>query len=212
MFKTLGTFFKSFQTQDSPRELTSPEQLVKGDMFRIADSYAIPEDLRGQTFQVQKVATYFYNDAATPQFIIKSGTNKPMFLSIEDFDGESQIVISKKLKSKEVEALFSWKRLRAAMKNENDRDIQPLKDATHDDWLAASYSRRVFGAKGQYFEKDLRHATQVPAGGEPFQYYEYYTDDETQSFEIEAWEGDELEVCLGLIRPMSDIEELWKHS
>lgn len=211
MLKALGSLIKSFKKQEIPVELTSPEQLSKGDMLRFADGFAIPEELRGETFLVQKVATYFYGDTGSPQFVIKSGDRKPLYLSIEDFDGEELIVISKKLKNKEVESLFSWDQLRTAMKDENSRNITTNQD-TSNHWLANNYSRRVFGAKGHYFEKDIRHSDGVPPGGEAFQYFEYYTADENKSLEIEVWDGDEVEVCLGLVRPMTDVVELWRKS
>lgn len=211
MFKAIGTYFKSLKKQEAPEEITSPTQLSKGDMLRFADSFSLPEGLRGETFQVQKVATYFYTDEPTSQFVIKSGSNKPLFLSIEDFDGEEQVVISRKLKNKEVESLVGWDAIRAAMKNENNRDIT-INESSSDSWLADSYSRRVFGAKGHYFEKDHRNSSSLPAGGEHFSYYEFYTPDESKSLEIEAWDGDEIEVCVGLVRPMSDINEFWKRS
>lgn len=212
MLKALSSLIKSFKKQDTLEELTSPEQLSKGDMLRFSDGFAIPEDLRGQTFQVQKVATYFYGDAGSPQFVIKSGDQKPLYLSIEDFDGEELIVISRKLKNKEVEALFGWGRLRTAMKDENSREITVADQSGSDSWLANSYSRKVFGAKGHYFEKDVRHSVDIPPGGEAFKYYEYYTPDENKSLEIEVWEGDEIEVCIGLVRPMTDVVELWRKS
>lgn len=212
MLKALGSLIKSFKKQDAPEELTSPEQLSKGDMLRFADGFSIPEELRGETFQVQKVATYFYGDTGSSQLVIKSGDRKPLYLSIEDFDGEELIVISRKLKNKEVESLFGWDQLRTAMNNENTREINTTDKNSSDSWLAASYSRRVFGAKGHYFDKHIRHGNGVPPGGEPFQYFEYYTEDEKKSLEIEVWEGDEIEVCLGLVRPMTDVVELWRKS
>ncbi|MEW8625623.1 MAG: DUF4178 domain-containing protein [Candidatus Thiodiazotropha sp.] len=212
MLKTLSSLIKSFKKQDAPEELTSPEQLSKGDMLRFADGFSMPEDLRGETFQVQKVATYFYTDTGSPQFVIKSGDRKPLYLSIEDFDGEELIVISRKLKNKEVESLFGWDRLRAAMKDEDSREITVTEQDSSDSWLATTYSRRVFGAEGHYFEKDIRHNDGIPPGGETFRYFEYYTADENKSLEIEVWEGDEIEVCLGLVRPMTDVVELWRRS
>lgn len=212
MLKALGSLIKSFKQQDTPEELASPEQLTIGDMLRFADSFALPEGLRGETFQVQKVATYLYGDTGSPQFVIKSGDRKPLYLSIEDFDGEELIVISRKLKNKEVESLFGWDRLRAAMKDENSREITATDQNYSDSWLANNYSCRVFGAKGHYFEKDLRHNDSIPPGGEAFRYFEYYTADENKSLEIEVWEGDEIEVCLGLVRPMTDVVELWRRS
>ena len=212
MFKAIRSLFRSFQKQQPAEEFTSPAQLSQGDMLRFADSFAIPEELRGASFQVQKVTTYFYGDTASPQFIIKSGDRKPLYLSIEDFDGEELIVVSRKLKSKEVESLFGWDQLRTAMKNEDSRELAVKNNDHTDSWLAESYSRRVFGAKGHYFERDLRHSGAVPSGGESFNYFEYYTAEENKSLEIEVWDGDEIEVCLGLVRPMTDIDELWRKS
>jgi hypothetical protein len=212
MLKTLGSFVRSFKKQEPLDELTSPEQLSKGDMLRFSDGYGIPEELRGETFQVQKVATYFYNDTGSSQFIIKSGDSKNLYLSIENVDGEELIVISKQLKSKEVDSLFGWDQLRAAMKNEDAREITTIDADSADNWLANRYSRRVFGASGHYFEKDIRDNNGLPSGGETFTYFEYYTSEENKSLEIEVWEADEIEVSVGLIRPMTDIVELWRNS
>lgn len=212
MLKTLGSFFKSFKQQEKPRELTSAAQLTVGDMLRFTNGFGIPEGLRGETFQILEVATYFYGDKPASQFVIKGASNQPIFLSIEDFDGEESIVISKKLKHKEVDAFFGWKRLRAAMKNEDEREVITQGDITTDEWLSDNYQRQVFGASGQYYEKDVRHASTPPAGGEDFKYYEYYSQERDKSLEIEVWEGDDIEVTIGLVRPMTDVDELWSKS
>ena len=222
MLKALSSLIKSFKKQEAVKELTSPEQLSSGDMLRFSDSFVLPDDLRGETFQVQKVATYFYTDTGSPQFVIKSGNNILLYLSIQDFDGEELIVISRKLKNKEVESLFGWDRLRKSMKEENSRTIavdkHVVSESGLDNWAADSYSRRVFGATGHYFENDVRESNikgknmGIPAGGEAFKYFEYYTPDEGKSLEIEVWEGDDIEICLGLVRPMTDVVELWRKS
>ena len=221
MLKALSSLIKSFKKQEAIKELTSPEQLSKGDMLRFVDSFALPDSLRGETFQVQKVATYFYTDNPSPQFVIKSGNSAPLYLSIQDFDGEELVVVSRKLKNKEVDSLFGWDKLREAMKDEDSREIvanqQMGSDSDSDRWIvnwaADSYSCRVSGgATGHYFGSDMRQSVGVPAGGEAFKYFEYYTPDEGKSLEVEVWEGDEIEVCLGLIRPMMDVVELWKKS
>ncbi len=213
MLKTLGSLIKSFKKQETAKALTSPKQLSKGDILRFADSFAMPDDVRGQTFQVQKVATYFYADTGSPQFVIKSGNSTPFYLSIQDFDGEELVILSRKLKNKEIASLFDWDKLHKAMKDETEREIRTAEVASDTwiaNWAADHYSRRVFGATGQYFDYDVRGSDGIPAGGEMFKYFEYFTSDEGKTLEIEVWEGDEIEVCLGLVRPISDITELWR--
>ena len=213
MLNALSSLIKSFKKGETVKALTSPEQLSKGDMLKFADSFAMPEDVRGQTFLVQKVDTYFYTDTGSPQFVIKSGNSTPFYLSIQDFDGEELIVLSRKLKNKEIASLFGWDRLREFMKDETTREISAIPVASDSwiaNWVADSYSRKVFGATAHYFDRDVRDSYGVPAGGEVFKYFEYFTPDEGKSLEIEVWEGDEIEVCLGLVRPMADINELWR--
>jgi len=212
MFKLISSLFKSTRPVKHERSLTSLHDLLAGDMVKFSGSFGLPEDVRGETFRVQKISTYFFGDTGTPQFVIKSGDNKPIFLTIEDFDGEEHLVLSRKLKHKEVEALVGWNALKSAMKDDSNKSVQVQSDADQSGWLTNAYQRRVGGGEGVYFERDLRSLTSVPNGGEKFKYYEFYSDDEAKSLEVEVWEGDEYEVCIGLVRPFSDITEYWPSS
>lgn len=212
MLKMFRSLFKSYTgPNQAARQIDNPKQLQVGDLFKMSDSFALPSELRGESFQVQQVATYFYTDIGVPEFVIKSGPNKPLFLSIEDFDGEEQLILSRKLKRKEVEALFGWDAVKELTTRETTTEIVPRAPG-EDEWLADAYHRRVFGGTGRYFERDLRDGPAPGSGGEPLHYYEFYDAEERCSFEVEAWEGDELEVCIGLVRPFSDIVEYWPHS
>lgn len=205
MLKLLSNFFRSFQTQQAPREIQSPKELQAGDMFKFADSFSLPESLRDETFQVQKVATYFYTDTPNYEYVIKSGPNKPLFLSIEDFDGDELLVISRKLKRKEVSELMGSDAIKQALA---DRDAE-FQCSSQDDWFASNYSCKVHGAEAAYFDRAIAMGSSQPGGGEQCRYYEYYSSDEKHSFEIEVWDGNEQEFCAGIVRPFTDIVEYW---
>jgi hypothetical protein len=212
MLKLLKSLLGTTGNHPSARNLSGPGDLTCGDLIKFADSYGLPEGVRAETFKVQKVATYFYADEPCPQFVIKGASNAPLFLTIEDFDGEEFLVISKKLKHKEVEDVVGWNALKSSM-NGGASGSLPTSPAQYDSrdsaWLAEAYEKRVGGGEGRYFEKDLRSSSSAPGGGESFKYHEYYSDDETKLLEVEVWDGDEYEVCVGLVRPFSDIAEYW---
>lgn len=207
MFKALSALFRSRNATPAKQPLNSAEDLNKGDMIKFADSFALPVDVRDQTFQVHKISTYFYDDDATPQYVIKSGTTT-LYLTINDEAGEELIVLSKALKGKALEAAFGRDTLKQATRDESIEQLQ-AHDADSNEWLAPDYTRRVFGGQGIYYSRDLRHSVDRPSGGESFRYYEYYFSDDQKSVEMEVWEGDEMEAALSLTRPMTDIEEFW---
>ena len=204
-------FFKSLFGANSAvtklREITSPKQLRKGDMFEFRASPSLPEELSGHSFEVKKVATYFYTDCGVYEYTIKDGQNKPLFLSIEDFDGEEHIIVSKKLKRKDVEQALGTGVL-AKLVKQSEIDALDVDD-TASTWLAKQYHCKAARAKGVYFEKAIRDLDQRPSGGEAFEYFEFYSDDETRSFEIEVWEGNEIEVCHGVVLPFTSIANYW---
>ena len=84
MLKALRSIFRSYKSQPSPRTLESPLDLRQGDMFRFDEDFSLPAELRGKTFKVDKVATYFYNGPGVPEYAIRGEDGTRLFLSVED--------------------------------------------------------------------------------------------------------------------------------
>jgi len=206
MLKALRSLFRSYKEQTATRNLNSPSSLKQGDMFRFDDDFSLPIEIRGKTFTVDKVSTYFYQGPGVPEFSIRGDNGTRMFLSVEDFDGQAEIVISRKLKRKDIDSLLGWKEMKALTKDQNAESV--TLSGNIDGWTATQYERRVFGASATYTDKDLR-GFESPSRTEALKYFEFYSEDEKHSFEIEVWEGDEFEVCIGLVRPFTDITEYW---
>ena len=206
---------KSFFSQDKPVDpvsLESPLQLKKGDNFELRDSLNLPVELSGNSFEVKKVSTYFYTDTPTPELTIKDGGNCPLYLTIDPGADDELLLISRQLKRKEIESIFGYSLIKSLTKNKaiENVDAQKFSDEFKP-WLGdAKYFRKVFAGKGRYFEKDLRDSEQPSSGGEDLKYYEFHSEDEKYFLEIEVWDADEIEVCIGLTLPFSDITDYWK--
>lgn len=206
MLKQLTSWVRSLK---QPEEvLSSAAQLKQGDMLRFSDSHTLPEEIRDQPFKVKQVASYFYGDDLSPQLVIAGDSNQSLYLTFEEVDGEPVIQISKTLKRKDVNALIGWDTLKKAMKN--DDSISLLNDVIGDAWLAATYEQRVCAANGRYFEQDVRESKSMPQHGEVFTYHEFFADGVNKSLEVEVWEGNEIEVTVGILCPLSDIEDFWR--
>ncbi|GEM_PF-5804307 len=206
MLKALRSIFRSYKDQPSPRTLESPLDLRQGDMFRFDEDYSLPVELRGKTFKVDKVATYFYSGPGVPEYAIRGEDGTRLFLSVEDFDGQEEIVVSRKLKRKQVEDFIGWKAMKALTRDGASDTFTVSRPIS--DWTATEYENRVSGANATYTECDLR-GLDSPSSCEALSYYEFYSADEKHSFEIEVWEGNEYEACVGIVRPFSDIAEYW---
>lgn len=206
----LGSLFKLWfgGNKKAPRELNDPRDLQPGDVLQINDSFALPADLRGQSFEVTEVTTYRYGQSDWPEWTLKGPANKPVYLCIDENDGEPLACFSRKIKKKEFNALFGKHALAGIMQANAGFVLERVQEPESlAGWTAESYSPAELGAKGKWYERDLRKG----GGGDydPFTYYELYSDDEQFGVEVEVWDADEVDLCITLSRPLSDIRELW---
>jgi hypothetical protein len=207
LFKAL---FSSDKGKQDLRTLTSLSELQKSDFIKLNDSFALPEELRGKTFQVSSIDSYYYGDTLNTEWTLKGDVKKKVFLSINDLGDEDSIVLSYQLKKKEVEALFDWKKIKAQYQPEHEETLQCLNTSAYEGWLAAAYHRRECNGEATYFSRDCR-GQEKPTNGEHLQYFEFFNEDETRSMNIEVWSKDEVDVFISILRPESDIHEFWAH-
>ena len=206
MFNQIRSWFKSHNKQVA--ELSCASELMQGDMLRFSNSVALPEEIRDKPFKIKSVASYFYADSLSTQLVIAGDANQLLYLSFEEVDGEDFIQVSKSLKHAEVEALVGWANIKKALKNE--MDIQLLNDAIGDAWLSQTYQHRIFAASARYIDADVRQSKASSTQGEPLKYYEFKAANTNKTLEVEVWEGNEIEVGIGLLLPLSDIDDFWR--
>ena len=95
-------FNKEAQTQ---RKLTHVNQLLVGDIIVLTDSFALPESLRGQQFQVTAVNSYEYEHNTQTEWSLQGTNELSLFLSLE-VDDTTELKFSLKIEHGDVESLF----------------------------------------------------------------------------------------------------------
>jgi len=207
MFKLLKSMFSSSDKKEL-RSLDSLAELQVNDYIKLNDSFALPEELRGKTFQVESIDSYYYGQTLSTEWALKGDTKKKLYMSLSDKGDEDKIVLSYQLKKKEIEAVFGWNEIKQQY-NENFEAELICKDTSlFEGWLGERYSRRECAGKGSYFEGDYRGKSKA-SGGDDLTYYEFYDDDDNFALDVEVWSKDEVDVFISILRPESDIHEFW---
>ncbi|MFV2055169.1 MAG: hypothetical protein ACC707_01835 [Thiohalomonadales bacterium] len=198
---------------DAPgRTIDEPLELQKGDYIKLNDSFALPLLLRGQTMQITKVNTYLYGYEQVAEFNLRGEENRTIFMNYEDNDGDPFIGFSVKLKRKEIDTIFGKGVLKKVYNgNQTSLSVENKLDG-FELWLADKYEIKESAKKGQFFERDFRGSDAPTSGGEPLTYTELWSSDEKFAVEIEIWDEDEIDIMITLIRPITDVHEMWPKS
>lgn len=209
MIKLLKAIFSSGADDNKKlRDLNSLGELQNGDFIKLNDSFALPSELRGKTFQVTSIDSYFYGEELSTEWTLKGDTKKKIYMSLTDMGGEDQIVLSYQLNKREVDALFGWSELKAQMNASTQADLLCKDTSMFEGWLADTYHRREVDAEAVYFSRDMRGRGRS-GGGEELTYVEFYNDDESRSMDMEIWDVDEIDVFISILRPETDVHEFW---
>lgn len=210
MKNLLKSMFSFLKEEKQLRTLNSLSELQVNDYIKLNDSYALPEELRGKTFQVQAVDSYYYGESLSVEWTLKGDTKKKVYFSISDLCDEDRIVLSYQLKKKEVEAIFGWDDVKQQYNPDHESSLVCKDASVFDGWLADEYFRRQCAGKGLYFTGNYS-GKMKPAGGEEVTYYEFYNDTETCVMDVEVWSKDEVDVFISILRPETDVHEYWPY-
>ena len=87
------SFFKKIfnKSPNEPRKLTEVNQLLVGDIIILTDSFALPESLRGQEFQVKAVNSYEFEEKVQTEWALIGTNALEIFLSLEVEDRKSVV-------------------------------------------------------------------------------------------------------------------------
>ncbi|ODS24594.1 hypothetical protein AB835_03160 [Candidatus Endobugula sertula] len=208
MKKLFKALFSSDKADQKPRSLDKLSDLHIDDYIKLNDSFALPKELRGKTFQVNSIDSYYYGEKLSVEWTLKGETQKKVYLSLSDLGDEDRIVLSYQLNKKEVETVFGWDNIKQQYHEDYEGPLVCKNSALFEGWLDKEYYRRECAAKAVYFDRDCRRQHQ-PTGGESLTYYEFYNDDEGRSMDVEIWSQDEIDVFISILRPESDVHEFW---
>ena len=209
-------FLKGLFGKKAPpaRQLNHPNHLQIGDMISMDDSFALPQQLRGQQLRVEAVNTYEFERKQVTEWALKGHGNDTLFLSLDE-DDETYLGFSLKINRAQVEQLFDLD----AFSDIFEEDVQaqltvqtPIAEQL-EQWLGKQYHQINFAQFGYFHRQDYRGQRppqdENGATGDEFESYQLLDDEERFAVEVEVYEGGETDVMLTLYRPLSDIREYW---
>lgn len=218
---TLGhqmNFFKKIfnKSNNEQRKLTEVNQLLVGDIIVLTDSFALPESLRGQDFQVKAVNSYEFENKVQTEWALVGTNALEIFLSLE-VDDITELKLSLKIQHEDVETLFDLERFAEVFDEPGQAFLEKKSDsAITDMWSSEQYQQSVFAKVGFFHRKDHRSenlsAYEGKDSGEQFELYSLYNEEQSKGVDVEVWQDGDTEVCLTLFRPLSDIIDMYPAS
>ena len=206
-----GKWFK--KEQEKARSLSRPNDLKAGDMMQMIDSFSLPPQLKNQMLTVKEVNTYQYEYENEFEIVLQNSEGETLFLVITREDSEEQLAFSMKISRDQVDELFTLDQF-ALIFDTDDMVTLETKGSIKgfERWIAESYIQDAAPNGGYYLKGDYRNrhiSKYVEDGGERFDYIGLLSPDEEHALNIEIWDDGETDVSLTLIRPLTDIADLY---
>lgn len=211
------TFNKiSGKTKQTQRKLTHVDQLLAGDIIVLTDSFALPEVLRGQQFQVTAINSYEYEHATQTEWTLQGTDDLLIFLSL-DVDDSIELKFALKIESEDVETLFDLERFSEVFDEPGQAFLQrKIDNQLTSSWSSEQYQQSIFAKVGFFHRKDHRSENlseyKGRDAGEQFELYALYNEDQSKGLDIEVWQDGDTDVFLTLFRPLTDIVDMYSAS
>ncbi len=212
------SFFKKIFNKEAKTQhkLTHVNQLLVGDIIVLTDSFALPQALQDQQFQVTAVNSYEYQHNTQTEWTLQGNDELALFLSLE-IDDSTELKFSLKVDHEAVETLFDLDNFsqvfdepgQAFLNRQSDNEITAM-------WSSEQYQQSIFAKVGYFHRKDHRSedlsAYEGEGCGEQFELYTLYNEDQSKGIDIEVWQDGDTDVFLTLFRPLSDIIDMYPAS
>jgi len=199
-----------------PRKLTQVNQLLIDDIIVLTDSFALPESLRQQQFQVKAVNSYEFEDKVQTEWALVGTNALEIFLSLE-VDDVTELKLSLKIQHEDIEQLFDLDSFAEVFDEPGNAFLDRQADNSLTSmWSSEQYQQSTFAKVGYFHRKDHRSenlsAYEGKDSGEQFELYSLYNEDQSKGVDIEVWQDGDTEVCLTLFRPITDIIDMYPAS
>jgi len=212
------SFFKRvFGKQETPqRSLTSVKDLKKDDIIVLTDSFALPESLRKQEFQVSAVNSYEFESYTQTEWVLTGNNDNEIYLSL-DIDDKVYLKFSLKIEHEDVESLFDLDDFAEIFDEPGQAFLERKADtAKTSGWSSEQYKQNTFAVVGYFHRKDHRSETlsayEGKDSGEQFEQYVLHDADQDRGIDIEVWSDGDTDVFLTLYRPATDIIDMYPGS
>jgi hypothetical protein len=211
------SFFKNiFKKTEAARQLTSPHDLKINDIIVLTDSFALPESLRKQEFQVTAINSYEYERSTQSEWVLTGNNDIELYLAL-DMDDKTHLKFSLKIEQQDVEALFDLEDFSVIFEEDEQAFLDRKIDTeTTSGWTSDQYQQSVFAQVGYFHRKDHRSekisAYEGKDSGEQLELFVLYDQDQSRGIDLEVWQDGDTDVFLTLYRPLSDIVDMFPAS
>ena len=206
---------KLFSNEKPARQLTQVKQLQIKDIIVLSDSFALPDQLRKQQFEVTEINCYEYEHHVETEWILTGQNTEKLYLTL-DQDDANYLKFSIEIERDDVEVIFDLDQFATIFEEDACHLDTREKVADLNNWLDDSYHRQAYGKVGYFHKKDNRtqslSAYQGQGSGEQFDLYTLYNDDESKGIDVEVWQDGDTDVFLTLFRPATDIIDMYPGS
>ncbi len=211
------SFFKNiFKKSETIRQLTSPHDLKINDIIVLTDSFALPESLRKQEFQVTAINSYEYERSTQVEWVLTGNNDIELYLALE-VDDKTHLKFSLKVEQQDVESLFDLDDFSVIFDEGDNAFLDKKVDTqTTSGWTSEQYQQSVFAQVGYFHRKDHRteklSAYEGKDSGEQLELYALFDQDQSRGIDVEVWQDGDTDVFLTLYRPLSDIVDMFPGS
>ncbi|WP_448548394.1 hypothetical protein [Thalassotalea fusca] len=205
-----------FNKEQEQRKVTSPRELMIGDIIVLTDSFALPESLRQQQFQVSAINSYEFEHHTETEWVLSGHSNVELFLTL-DIDDKTYLKFALKIQHEDVESLFDLDEFSTIFDEPGEAFLEKREDnQLTNGWTAAQYQQSIFAKVGYFHRKDNRSENlsqyEGKDAGEQFELYQLLDQDQSKGIELEVWADGDTDVFLTLYRPLSDIVDMYPGS
>jgi hypothetical protein len=201
-----------FNKKEDERQVNSAEELKIKDIIVLTDSFALPESLRTQQFQVSAINCYEFENKTETEWVLQGENNLELYLTIEN-DDQTYLKFALKIQHEDIESLFDLDEFATIFDEPGQAFLERKSDSG---WSSSQYQQRVFAKVGYFHRKDNRteslSAYEGNEAGEQFELYSLLDEEQSRGIDIEVWQDGETDLFITLYRPTSDIIDIFPGS
>ena len=205
-----------FKKQDDERQVNSADELKIKDIIVLTDSFALPEELRTQQFQVSAINCYEFENETQTEWVLQGANNLELFLTIEK-DDQTFLKFALKIQHQDIESLFDLDEFATVFDEPGEAFLERKSDSSlTNGWSSPQYQQQVFSKVGYFHRKDNRteslSAYEGKESGEQFELYTLIDEEQSRGIDIEVWQDGDTDLFITLYRPTSDIVDIFPGS
>lgn len=211
------SFFKRIFNKEQPhRQVNKVNELLVGDIIALTDSFALPENIRQQQFQVSAINSYEYEHKVETEWVLTGNNDTELYLGL-DVDDKTYLKFSLKIQHQDVESLFDLDEFSSIFDEPGNAFLTRQSESPlTQNWTSEEYQQCKFAHVGYFHRKDHRNENlsqyQGKDAGEQFELYQLLDKEQSKGIELEVWSDGDTDVFLTLYRPTSDIIDMFPGS